>query len=473
MSFNSLLFLPFVLLLFLGYWYVFRTKTQRQNVLLLLASLFFIGYNDWQSLCVISLTGILNFILVKRMNLMPEGNKKKWFFYGGIAMNIGVLSYFKYLNELWQGISSMLNGAPSTLHTLALPLGLSFFTFQLLAYWIDIYNEEIEPEINLLDFGVYLFYFPKIVSGPIELAQNFLPQLKVTRSFDIPLFTDGLRQFLWGYFKKTVVSMHCLAFINVLKDSGNLSGADVILTGILNIIYIYSDFSGYSDMACGISKLFGIRITNNFAFPFYSASISEFWKKWHISLTTWVVRYVFSPLSFILRKYKKWGIAVSIIISFLVVGIWHGLKMNYFIFGLLHGLFFIPLILKGGGFNSINQSKVFWRPFQMVALFLLISTTSLFFREMGVADTFYQITSIFSESILLPNTEIFKGFSYLMYWFLIFFLFAAEYFNKNRRHGFDIGNFPTLIRWTAYSILILFIFFFGEYSSNNFIYVQF
>jgi alginate O-acetyltransferase complex protein AlgI len=473
MSFNSLLFLPFILILFWMYWYLFRSKTQKQNALLLIASVIFIGYNDWQALCVISVTGILNYFLVQRMNAMSEGNQKKWFFYAGVALNIGVLSYFKYLEDLWHGLTMMLNGAPSTLSTLALPLGLSFFTFQLIAYWIDIYNEEIEPETNLLDFGVYLFYFPKVVSGPIELAQNFLPQMKTMRTFDVPLFTDGLRQFLWGFFKKTVVSMHCLAFFNLLKGSESLSGADVVLTGILNILYIYADFSGYSDMACGVSKLFGIRITNNFAFPFYSTTISEFWKKWHISLTSWVVKYVFTPLSFILRKSKKWGIAISIIASFLVVGIWHGLKMNYIIFGVLHGLFFIPLILKGGGFNSTNQSKTIWRPLQMVGLFLLVSITSLFFRQIEVAESWNQVLSIFSPTVLHPNSEIFGGFTYQVYWVLIFVMLTVEYLHRNKEHGLDIRYLPTYLRWGAYYFVILAIFFFGVYSSNSFVYVQF
>lgn len=442
-------------------------------MLLLIASALFIGYNDWQALCVISVTGILNYFLVQRMNAMPEGNPKKWFFYAGVALNIGVLGYFKYLEELWNGISLMMNGAPSTLHTIALPLGLSFFTFQLLAYWIDVYNEEITPETNLLDFGIYLLYFPKIVSGPIELAQNFLPQMKTMRSFDIPLFIDGLRQFLWGFFKKAVVSMHCLAFLNILNGSENLSGADVLLTGILNILYIYADFSGYSDMACGISKLFGIRIVNNFAFPFYSTSISEFWKKWHISLTSWVVKYVFTPLSFILRKSKKLGISLSIIASFLVVGIWHGLKMNYIVFGLLHGLFFIPLILKGGSINSINQKKSMWQPFQMVGLFLLISITSLFFRQIDVSESWNQILGIFSPAIFHPNMEILSGFTYLVYWALIFMMLTVEYFHRSKQHGLEVGNLPTYLRWSAYFFIILSIFFFGEYSSNSFVYVQF
>lgn len=473
MSFNSLLFLPFLLVIFLTYWYAFRKKTQSQNALLLVASLFFVGYNDWKALGVISIAGVVNFILVKRMNLIPEGNKKKWFFYGGVLLNIAVLSYFKYLGELWQGITAMLNGAPSTLNTIVLPLGLSFFTFQLIAYWIDVYNEEIEPESDLLDFGVYLFYFPKLVSGPIELAQNFLPQLKSPRSFDVPLFTDGLRQFLWGFFKKTVISMHCLDFMNVLNRNENLQGADVILVGAMNILYIYSDFSGYSDMACGVSKLFGIRITNNFAFPFYSTNISEFWKKWHISLTSWVVRYVFTPLSFILRKYKKRGIAISIIASFLVVGIWHGIKLNYIVFGLLHGLFFIPLVLKGGGFNTISQGNKWFTPFQMMSVFLLVSITSLFFRPMLVSDTWTEIIQIFTPKIIHPNMEIFGSVNFRIYWILLLVAFGVEYLNRKKQHGLDIQSQPTAVRWIAYSLVILSIFFFGVFSANNFVYVQF
>jgi D-alanyl-lipoteichoic acid acyltransferase DltB (MBOAT superfamily) len=473
MSFNSFIFLPFVFLVFILYWYVGGKNRAYQNLILLLSSIFFLAYNDFKSVQVVILSGLVNFVLVKRLARLEEGRLRSLFFYAGVALNIIVLGYFKYLNDIWTGLISMFSGLPSDIGTIMLPLGLSFFTFQLISYWIDVHNEEIEPEDSLLDFGVYLLYFPKMVSGPIELVQNFIPQLKKNKSFDTVLMTDGLRQFLWGLFKKSVVSVSCLQFYNMLYSNGGIGGFDVCLAGVLFITYIYADFSGYSDMACGISKLFGIRITNNFAFPFFSSSISEFWQKWHISLTSWIVRYVFTPMSFMLRKRGKWGVMISIIVSFLIVGIWHGASWGYLLFGFLHGLYFVPLVLKGGSFQSKSKATSWKRLTNTLMTIMLVALTSLFFRTVSLNQTFLELGRMFSFLSFDVNRAIFQGATFKVYWVLIVASFVIEYWNRNQEHGLEVSRLSAAGRWAVYGFMILSIFFFGNFPTNNFVYVQF
>jgi alginate O-acetyltransferase complex protein AlgI len=242
----------------------------------------------------------------------------------------------------------------------------------------------------------------------------------------------------------------------------------------LNILHIYFDFSGYSDMACGISKLFGIRITNNFAFPFFATNISDFWKRWHISLSSWIMTYVFTPLSFILRKYGKAGIAIAIFVSFITVGIWHGLTMNYIIFGILHGSFFLPLVLKGGSIHTTARSQsALKNVFSMVGMFMLISTTSLFFRSIPVKQTFNELFSIFTHPQLDLSNSVFHGSTNLLLWGIIIGSLALEFFHKTYEHALSIGHYNALKRWSIYGVLFVIIFFYGLYPSDNFVYVQF
>ena len=250
----------------------------------------------------------------------------------------------------------------------------------MIGYLIDVNNEVIEPTSDILSFFTYLLYFPKILSGPIERVQRFLPQIQKKREFDDALATDGLRQIIYGLFKKMVIADNCTPIVNSIFNYQDGNGSALVLAGMLYIICVYADFSGYSDIACGISKLFNIRITNNFAFPFFSTNISEFWRKWHISLTSWMMDYIFTPLSFILRRFKKLGLFISILVTFTIVGIWHGANWTFIIFGVLHGLYFLPLIFK----DSVNKKKIVtdgnFLPSinaisKMAGLFLLVAVT--------------------------------------------------------------------------------------------------
>jgi len=476
MSFTSLYFFPFIVLTLVIYWFLLPKKSTYQNTFLLLAGLFFIGINDWKAGVLIAISGALNFWLVQRMSKLEEGNLKKWFFYAGCLANIAVLGYFKYMHELIAGFSSFFNGGGASIQSFYLPLGVSFFTFQLIGYWIDVYNEETDPETDTVSFFTYLFFFPKLVSGPIERVQAFTPQLQKNRIFDIPLMTDAMRQFLWGFFKKTVVSTHCLIFYKSLyANPDSLSGINVLLAAITNMVYIYADFSGYSDMACGVSKGFGIRITNNFAFPFFATNISEFWKRWHISLTSWVMKYVYTPVSFLLRKHNRTGTFLAIACAFLTVGIWHGLKSGYIVYGILQALFFLPLVMQGRSINATGNTDstsaaMFLR---MLSLFLLVCIAALLFREIPAIQSANEISRILTHALTPPDLSGVMGVTNAIYWALIVSCFAIEWVNRKYEHGLSIQHLTTLQRWALYVFVMTAIFFFSEFAVGGFIYAQF
>lgn len=476
MSFTSLNFLPFIACLLITYWVIVPRKASIQNILLLVASLLFVGINDAKAAILIFVSGIVNFALVQRMYNMPEGNPKKYFFYAGCILNIIVLGYFKYLHDVISAMNSLLHANQFSAEKLLLPLGISFFSFQLIGYWIDAYNEETEPEKNLLHFFLYLFYFPKLISGPIERIQNFTPQLEAPRNWNIPLITDGMRQFLWGFFKKMVVSAHCLLFYKSLyTNPDTISGINMLLAAIMYMVYIYNDFSGYSDMACGISKAFGIRITNNFAFPFFATSISEFWKRWHISLTTWIMTYVYTPVAFILRKQGKTGTFIGILVAFLTVGLWHGFQSGYLVYGILQALFFLPLVVKGRSvYSGIESEKTNLKSvIKMTALFLLVCVAALFFRDTSASVSAKEITYIISRATSNPDLSGLMGITNAIYLSLIASSFWVEWINRKQEHGLSIQRLTTPRRWSFYICILLAIFFFSEYAGNGFIYAQF
>jgi D-alanyl-lipoteichoic acid acyltransferase DltB (MBOAT superfamily) len=476
MSFTSLYFFPFIVIALAVYWFVLPKKSTYQNSFILFASAIFLSVNDWKAGLLIALSGAANFILVQRMNSMEEGNPKKWIFYAGCLANVLVLGYFKYLHELVNGIQGFFGGSPLSLQSFYLPLGISFFTFQLIGYWIDVYNEESEPEKDIISFFTYLFYFPKLLSGPIERVQAFTPQLKKVRVFEIPRMTDAMRQFLWGFFKKTVVSTHCLLFYKSLyTNPETISGINVLLAAIMNMVYIYADFSGYSDMACGVSKGFGIRITNNFAFPFFATNISEFWKRWHISLTSWVMKYVYTPVSFLLRKHHKTGTFLAIASAFLTVGIWHGLRSGYIVYGILQALLFLPLVIQGrnitsnGNTESITASSIT----RMLFLFLTVCIAALLFREIPATQSTVEMARIVTHALRPPEISGVIGITNGIHWILIASCFVVEWFNRKQEHGLCIQRFSTPIRWTLYSFIMTATFFFSEFAVGGFIYAQF
>ncbi|WP_330444554.1 MBOAT family O-acyltransferase [Flavivirga abyssicola] len=399
----------------------------------------------------------------------------------GLIFNIGLLLYFKYFNFFYDGFVGILNifGATASYSTLSilLPLGISFFSFQTLGYLIDIYDEEIESSDNLLEFSVFVSYFPKILSGPIERASKMMPQVQEKRNFSYPVFVDGLRQILWGLFAKIVIAENCASIVNpIFNDYGNQSGSVLLLGTFFYAIQLYADFSGYSNMAIGISKLFGIQLMRNFSTPFFSTNISDFWRKWHISLTTWMMDYVFTPLSFSLRNYQKKGLIISIITTFVLVGFWHGANWTFVFYGLLHGVYFIPLVYSG----KMNTSEIvakgkflpsFAELIKMILLFILIMLTDVFFRVNNVSDAFDYIFLIFSNGLFSFPLEVLSS-NYLITIVLLCFFILVEWLHREKLHDFEISRYNFLIRWSLYVFIFLLILFFGK-SAETFIYFQF
>lgn len=479
MVFTSFSFAVFLPIVFLLYWFVFNKNFKTQNLLLLIASVVFYAMADWKFIFLLATSGMVNFYLAKKIvQKEDESKSRKFLFYLGMAFNIGILLYFKYFNFFIESFITLFNYIDSvdigfTAFHILLPLGISFFTFQMIGYLIDVNNEEIEPTNDFLSFCTYLAYFPKILSGPIERIQDFLPQIEKKRDFNYVMAVDGLRQILWGLFKKIVIANNFTALTDtIFNDYQNMSGSTLLMGSIFYVISLYADFSGFSDMACGVSKLFNIKITNNFAFPFFSTNISDFWKRWHISLTSWLMDYVYTPLSFVTRRYKKFGLIISIILTFLLVGLWHGANFTFVIFGLLHGLYFIPIILKGGlkKQKTLKPNKLipsFGDLLKMCGVFLLVSVTAIFFRSTDISQAFSYISNMWSTS-LFTIPEVFPK----MFLFILALFILAEWFQRDKEYTLQFVNIPKVIRYAIYYALIFIIFWKGG-SHQEFIYFQF
>jgi alginate O-acetyltransferase complex protein AlgI len=486
MTFTSPGFALFLSIVFLLYWLVFKKTALSQNVFLLAASLFFYTWYNWRFSGLLIISILLNFYIGKGIADYKNKIQAKWLLYLGLTVNLGLFFCFKYFNFYRDWSLSLLSNNTSNLSADAIdlfyPLGISFYTFQVLGYIIDLYNEEINPSRDLLAFSTYITYFPKIVAGPIEPAKKFLSQINVKRNFNYAQATDGMRQILWGLFTKIVIANNCASFTGPIFDDYNkYPGSTLLLGSFFYIFQVYCDFSGYSNMAIGISKLFGIQLTRNFHAPFFSTTISEYWRKWHITLTSWMMKYVFNPISFSLRRYKKTGLIISIIITFICVGLWHGAKWTFFVFGLLHGLYFIPLLLlpKSTTQTSNPRRRTFSglkKFIKMCGLFLIIMFTAIFFGSNSVAQAIAYIKGIFSHSLisypaLPPFTGNLKALSIL---FFILLLLIVEWIHKKRSHELQLDYLTNpYVRRFIYFIIITIILLFGSVNHIQFFYAQF
>lgn len=478
MIFTSLDFALFLPVVFILYWFIFNRSGKSQNILLLLAGLFFYGYADWRFLFLIVGNALLNYFIGIQIAESKKENIQRRYLWTGVIINLGVLGFFKYFNFFYDNFVDLINlfgfqANHSTLMIL-LPLGISFFTFQTLGYIIDVYNEEIDPTRDLLAFTTYVLYFPKLLAGPIERAQKFLPQIATKRVFDKVMASDGLRQILWGLFAKVVIADNLATITDgIYSDYYNQSTSALITGTFYYMMQIYCDFAGYSNIAIGVSKLFGIRLMVNFATPFFSTNISDFWKKWHISLTSWLMDYVFTPLSFILRRQKKWGLFLSIMITFILVGFWHGAKWTFIIFGILQGLYFLPMVIKG----SVNSSSTLdgnkllpsLKDFlKMVGLFILINLTVVFFRADDAAQAFGYIINIFASSgttSLDPKQVL---------WIPVILLFLAfEWVTRDKEHALQLENRSVFLRWSLYLLFGFIVVLAYDNNPVDFIYLQF
>ena len=485
MLFNSIEFLVFLPVVFAIYW-LLKGHLKWQNAFVVVASYFFYGWWDWRFLILIAFTSACSYasgLLIERVynhngnDSLNANNKRKarWITTANIVVNLLILGVFKYYNffiESFVALFPTLN-ADRLLLNIILPVGVSFYTFQALSYSIDVYHRKLEPTSNAIAFFAYVSFFPQLVAGPIERAINLLPQFEKNRTFDYSTAVDGCRQMLWGFFKKMVIADRCAVFVdNVWSDYASQSGNTLFLAAICFTFQIYGDFSGYSDIAIGTAKLFGIRLKRNFNVPYFSRDIAEFWRRWHISLTTWFRDYLYIPLGG--SRVSKAKIVRNTFIIFLVSGLWHGANWTFVAWGAYHALLFLPLILLGKNrryTNIVAEGKVLpslREVLQMILTFGLAVFGWIIFRAENIHQAIDYFGHLFSFS-LISMPDAIPGLTLLF----TFGMLVFEWLNRNKEHGLAIDTIKNqLVRYVIYYSITFFILFFSS-ESETFIYFQF
>lgn len=481
MLFNSFEFLIFLPVVFLLYWFIFRNR-RWQNLLIVVASYIFYGWWDWRFLFLIALTSLCSFgsgLFIEKY----EG-RRRWQQIGSalnILLNISVLGLFKYYNFFIENLDCLLKSV-FNYHLdwitikIILPVGISFYTFQALSYTIDVYQRKISASHDIIDFFAYISFFPQLVAGPIERATNLLPQFQHKRQFDYAIAVDGMRQMLWGFLKKLVIADNCATIVNEYWNQyQDLPGFTIFILGVLFTIQIYCDFSGYSDIAIGCSHLFGFNLMQNFNSPYFSRSIPEFWRRWHISLTTWFRDYVYFPIGG--SRCGKWKVIRNVYLVWGISGLWHGANWTFVCWGLFHAT--LLAIYNIFGINTKYKHVVAYGHYlpsiketlQISVTFFLIVVGMIIFRAESIIQAVDFLTSMFSNHFydatqLLGKNWLFSGLA----------LLAVEWFQRDKQHALQFSNIkPFNYRWVRWGIYYLILSIIFKYSGENqtFIYFQF
>ncbi|GGG53034.1 MBOAT family O-acyltransferase [Bizionia arctica] len=478
MLFNSLDFAIFLPIVFILYWFVLNKQLKYQNALVVVASYVFYGWWDWRFLSLILFSTLVDYAIGLALSKQQNSRKRKVLLWISIIVNLGFLGFFKYYNFFIDNFVKAFSFfgqdiQPNTLNII-LPVGISFYTFQTLSYTIDVYKKQLEPTKDFISFAAFVSFFPQLVAGPIERASHLLPQFYVKRQFNYNKAVDGLRQILWGLFKKVVIADNCANFANTIFDGyESYSGSTLALGAVFFAFQIYGDFSGYSDIAIGTSRLFGFDLKQNFATPYFSRDIAEFWRRWHISLSTWFRDYVYIPLGG--SRGSKGNQIRNVFIIFIVSGFWHGANWTFIIWGALNAMYFLPLLLRGK--NKINTNVVAENSMlpsvkeflQMGVTFGLTVIAWVFFRAENVSMALDFLSRMFNMSLFtIPQI---RPTSLLL--FLIIFI-AIEW--AGRTYVFAIERlwfkYPKPIRLFIYYVLVMLIFLYGG-KTQEFIYFQF
>ncbi|WP_308587730.1 MBOAT family O-acyltransferase [uncultured Parabacteroides sp.] len=494
MLFNSITFLIFLIIVFILYWYVLNKNLKSQNCFILISSYIFYGWWDWRFLLLIVFTSFcswLSGLLIQHKRDTDHNTKTdqsrrycRWIVGTNIVINLIILGFFKYYNFFVDNFVSAfaevgINLQVSTLKII-LPVGISFYTFQALSYSIDVYRKQIEPTKDIISFLAFISFFPQLVAGPIERATHLLPQFYHPRRFDYIKAVDGLRQILWGFFKKVVVADNCAILVNsIFENQETANGSALLLGAILFTFQIYGDFSGYSDIALGTARLFGFDLMRNFNVPYFSRDIAEFWRRWHISLNTWFRDYIYIPLGG--SRGGKYQTVRNTLIIFIVSGFWHGANWTYIIWGAYHGLLFLPLILLGQNrkyTGEISPNCIlpsFKEGWQMIITFVIVMIGWIIFRATDIQSAIAFLKGICSPSLFsLPNTKDLGIGNFIPFGCFIFIgiMLFIEWMQRNKTHGLDFNIPSPMIRWMIYVFLIMCIFFL-QGVQETFIYFQF
>ena len=483
MLFNSIDFAIFLPIVFILYWFVANKNLKIQNLLIVISSYLFYGWWDWRFLSLIIFSTLVDYSVGLGLLKQENPSNRKVLLWTSIIVNLGFLGFFKYYNFFLDNFIDAFSFFGTEINynslNIILPVGISFYTFQTLSYSIDVYKKKLEPTKDFLAFSAFVSFFPQLVAGPIERALNLLPQFYTKRSFNYNNAVDGMRQILWGFFKKIVIADNCAKYVNdIFANDTIYPGSTLLLGGIFFAFQIYGDFSGYSDIAIGTSRLFGFNLKRNFAFPYFSRDIAEFWRRWHISLSTWFRDYLYIPLGGSQVNMNKK--IRNIFIIFIVSGFWHGANWTFIVWGFLNALYFLPLMLVGKNRKNtdiVAEGKLipsFKEIVNVGITFLLTVIAWIFFRADDVSQAFYMVKKIFSTNIFLINYKWSQGFISILHITLIFILLSVEWINREKEYGLERLPKYKICRLVIYVIIINLILFLGDYhSKNEFIYFQF
>lgn len=488
MLFNSISFALFLPIVYLLYWYACKGKHAAQNLLLLAASYFFYGCWDPRFLMLLACSTLLDYASGLHIHWTSKRQSKKVWLGISVAINLGLLAFFKYYNFFADSLALLLKQVGFEVHLptlqIILPVGISFYTFHGLSYVFDIYRGKIEPRKNLIDYALFVSFFPLLVAGPIERATHLLPQLEKSRTWSTEKAADGLRQILWGLFKKVLIADNCAQYsASIFENQTHYSGGALLIGAFCFLFEVYGDFSGYSDIALGTARLFGIELLQNFSYPYFSRSISEFWTRWHISLSGWFRDYVYIPMGG--GRAGKWRKARNVMIVFLLSGFWHGASFNRILWGGLHGLFMMPGILLNRAKKDYRNIVASGRTFpgmkellQMTGTLLLCTLALVVFRTLSLKEAADYLTRIMQTSIRGElSGEMYQFWRDHIGWtlpMLLAILLITEW--HNREHNFALQSMPRRLprglRWLIYLGLIGSLFLFAN-RSRQFIYFQF
>ncbi|WP_353889249.1 MBOAT family O-acyltransferase [Zobellia russellii] len=476
-----MIFLPVVFVL---YWFVFKKSLKIQNLLVIVASYVFYGWWDWRFLILIFLSTVLDFFVGQQIFKYQDNKQKaKYWLWVSVAFNLGLLGFFKYFNFFVDSFIESVNALGYSIKSvwtlrIILPVGISFYTFQTMSYSFDIYYKKLKPTTNFVSFAAFVAFFPQLVAGPIERASNLLNQINTRRVFNYEQATSGLKLILWGFFKKLVIADSLAPIVDdIFTNYPDYPASTLILGVSLFSFQVYGDFSGYTDIAIGTAKLFGVELMSNFKFPNFSRNIAEYWQRWHISLSTWFRHYLYIPMGG--SRVSKLKSLRNIAVIFLVSGLWHGANWTFVFWGGIHALLYIPVFLMGR--NRVYADNVIaertWLPSiteigQVLLTFFLVTFSRIFFRSPSLSSSFDFIKQIGNNFRYEPYMHP-MGYRMLDFYVLIALFTIYEYLiRKDERSPFKFSS--PVVRFLLYTLVVLSILLFYDDGVNrSFIYFQF
>jgi alginate O-acetyltransferase complex protein AlgI len=482
MLFNSIDFAIFLPIVFMLYWFITNKYLKLQNFLIVAASYLFYGWWDWRFLSLVLFSSLVDYFVGLGLLKQSKQTNRKILLWTSIVVNLGLLGFFKYYNFFVDNFVAAFSffGSeikPNSLNVI-LPVGISFYTFQTMSYSIDVYRRKLEPTKDFIAFSAFVTFFPQLVAGPIERATHLLPQFYTKRTFEYTKAVDGLKQILWGLFKKIVIADNCAEHANLIFNNSNeYSGSTLVLGAIFFALQIYGDFSGYSDIAIGTSRLFGFDLMRNFAFPYFSRDIAEFWRRWHISLTTWFRDYLYIPLGG--SHGGAWAKVRNTFIIFIVSGFWHGASWTFIAWGALNAIYFLPLLIADSNRNNLGivaQGKYLPTTKELFAMLLTFGLTVfawIFFRASSIEHAVGYISEIFSLSFFtipkFPQMD-----RALITLILVGGFILVEWLGREGQYAISqLGSkWKRPLRYAMYYSIIIVIIWFGG-KEQQFIYFQF